>query len=1151
MTASTNSYAHQSDSGKLSPSFNWLNTTQFFGALNDNIFKLLAVFYSVHIVGKDRADTLSNVGSLVFSIPFILFLPFAGVLADRMSKTRVAQWSKVLEIAVMVLGVVAFASGLVWPVFVVLFMLGAQAAMFGPSKYGLVPELVSTQQLSRANGWLQGFTYLAIVTGTASAGYLLDLCRQHYPVAAIICVVFAVVGTLAALRIERTPVRNPEARASIVFFADVWRTMQAIRNDRFLVLAIFGAAYFSFIGAFLINTIIPYGMEQLDLDKSESGLLLLSAALGIGIGSVVAGKLSGRNIEFGIVPFGAALVGIPTIAIGWIEPGPVATAAWVFMAGIGSGIFIVPLEAFIQWRSPKDRLGEVIAALGWLGWVGVLAASGIGLALSNLHLKPSAGFVTLGGFTLVLLLVTVMLLPDFTVRFVTMILTKVIYRIRVIGIENLPTDGPALLVANHVSRMDALQILAVQQRRIRFMMHRSIYERSRLRPFFKLMGVIPIAMEDPPRKIIESLQAARKALEEGYMVCIFAEGALTRTGLMRDFRPGFERIVRGSNYPIIPVYVGGTWGSIFSHYYDPGQAKIPRQIPYPVTVVFGAPMPPTSKAPQVRQVVMELSARYFEDRKPQHRSLARAWTQVARRNWSRPCMTDTTGKRYTFGQALTAALVLAKVIGQATRGQKNVGVLLPPTCAGALVNHALAFLHKTSVNLNFTASKEAFASAMSQSELQTIISSGAFLEKMPELAGLPGLVKLEDLAAKIDGGMKLRAFLRARFSPVAALAHDLHAKPDDVATIIFSSGTTGEPKGVMLSQHNILSNIESLRMTFRPREEYDIAATLPLFHSFGYTCGIWFPPLCGMRVSFHVSPLDGGRIAEMIRENKCTALFATPTFLLSYLRKAKPEDFKSLIHVVCGAEKLKPRVAEAFQERFGILPLEGYGTTELSPVAALSLPDVNVDGVYQSGRRPGSVGQPVPGVAVRIVDPDTGEILPPGKPGLLLIKGPNVMLGYLGKPELTAEVIQDGWYRTGDIAQVDEEGFITITDRLARFSKIAGEMVPHMAIEDEYQRGLGKAEPVLAVSSVPDEKKGEKLVVLYIEAAGDPARLQEIIEKSPIPNLWKPAKNAYYRIDALPQTGSGKLDVKTLRKLAATHAEQAAPAPAPAAPAAV
>jgi acyl-[acyl-carrier-protein]-phospholipid O-acyltransferase/long-chain-fatty-acid--[acyl-carrier-protein] ligase len=362
------------------------------------------------------------------------------------------------------------------------------------------------------------------------------------------------------------------------------------------------------------------------------------------------------------------------------------------------------------------------------------------------------------------------------------------------------------------------------------------------------------------------------------------------------------------------------------------------------------------------------------------------------------------------------------------------------------------------------------------------------------------------------------------------------ASADDVATIIFSSGTTGSPKGVMLTHHNIASNVESYSMVFRPTETDHLCATLPLFHSFGYTCGIWFPALAGIRVSYHVSPLDAGKVAEVVRTRKCTAIFVTPTFLMAYLRKAQREDFATLRVVVAGAEKLKPRLADAFEERFGIRPLEGYGATELSPVAALSLPNQEVDGVYQTGHKEGAVGQPVPGVAARIVDPDTGAPVAAGHDGLLLIKGPNVMKGYLNRPDLTAEAVVDGWYRTGDMAQMDEEGFITITDRLARFSKIGGEMVPHLAVEDVYLKALNTAEHLVAVTSVACDKRGERLVVLHTAAAGDPARLHEFMQASELPNLWKPGRDAYVQVDAIPVTGTGKLDVKGLRAAALAQA---------------
>ena len=364
-------------------------------------------------------------------------------------------------------------------------------------------------------------------------------------------------------------------------------------------------------------------------------------------------------------------------------------------------------------------------------------------------------------------------------------------------------------------------------------------------------------------------------------------------------------------------------------------------------------------------------------------------------------------------------------------------------------------------------------------------------------------------------------------------------QPDRIATIIFSSGSTGEPKGVMLSHHNIISNIESLRAVFSSAPTDNVCAALPFFHSLGYTGTLWFPLLSGFSAVYHPNPLDGGMIAQLVRENKSTMLFATPTFLLIYLRKAQKEDFASLKYVVVGAEKLKERLAAAFEEKFGIRPLEGYGATELSPVATLSLPHVEVGGVKQEGWKEGSVGLPLPGVAMKIVDPDTGKPLPAGEAGLLMVKGPNVMVGYLNKPDLTAEVLKDGWYSTGDVARIDPDGFVVITDRLSRFSKIAGEMVPHLGIEEAFHRKLGSSGQVLAITSVPDEKRGEKLVLLFTDDAGDAACVQRMIEECDLPNLWKPGRDACYRIDSLPVLGSGKLDLRTLKDLANKFVEEA------------
>ena len=336
----------------------------------------------------------------------------------------------------------------------------------------------------------------------------------------------------------------------------------------------------------------------------------------------------------------------------------------------------------------------------------------------------------------------------------------------------------------------------------------------------------------------------------------------------------------------------------------------------------------------------------------------------------------------------------------------------------------------------------------------------------------------------------------------------------------------------MLSQHNILSNAESIRSIIQIESDDDLCVVLPFFHSFGFTCGLWLPIITGVSSNYIPQPIDGLAVADAVRDNHSTILFAPPTFLLAYLRRAKPQDFASLRLVAVGAEKLKKRLTESYQDRFGITLYEGYGATELSPVVALNVPDVNRGDLEQTGNKPGSVGHPIPGVAVKIVHPDTGNTLETGQPGLITVMGPNVMKGYYKMPEKTAEVLKDGWYNTGDIGHLDEDGFLTITDRLSRFSKIGGEMIPHIGVEEVYLSAIGSNEQIVAVIGIPEPKKGEELVVLYLPAAGNADKLHEIMSQSDVPNMWKPRKTSYVQIEKMPLLGSGKLDLASIRQIA-------------------
>jgi acyl-[acyl-carrier-protein]-phospholipid O-acyltransferase / long-chain-fatty-acid--[acyl-carrier-protein] ligase len=633
---------------------------------------------------------------------------------------------------------------------------------------------------------------------------------------------------------------------------------------------------------------------------------------------------------------------------------------------------------------------------------------------------------------------------------------------------------------------------------------------------------------------MQSLREATEAIQSGEVVCIFAEGQITRIGHLLPFRRGFERIMKGVDAPIVPVNLDGVWGSIFSFERGRFLWKTPRSIPYPVTVSFGTPMPPTARPFEVRRAVQQLQSEAYRHHKKRLHTLHRSLIRTAHRYPFRFAMADARRPRMKWCGALLSTIFLARRLRFVWAEQEMVGILLPPSVPGALVNFAALLAGKIPVNLNYTSSDETLASCAAQCKLETVVTTQLLLEKIP--LKVPGkTILLEEAAAAPHLGERIAA-LALWFLPSAWLERILSGGKkkslDDLATVIFSSGSTGEPKGVMLSHYNIASNIEQVGQTFMLDRGDCLLGVLPFFHSFGFTVTLWLPAVLGVSAVYHPSPLDLAVVGELVRDYRVTFLLATPTFLQAYMRRCSPEDFGSLQYVVAGAEKLPERLALAFEERFGIRPLEGYGATECSPVVAVNTRDYRAPGFRQVGAKRGRIGHPLPGISVRIVDPDTREPLSVGLPGLLLVRGPNVMQGYLGKPERTAEVLHDGWYVTGDIAAEDEDGFLTITDRLSRFSKIGGEMVPHVKVEERLHELAGATEQRFVVTGVPDGKKGERLVVLHTLA---PAELKSVLEKLPqsgLPNLWMPRPNQFFEVEELPHLGSGKLDLRAIRERA-------------------
>jgi acyl-[acyl-carrier-protein]-phospholipid O-acyltransferase/long-chain-fatty-acid--[acyl-carrier-protein] ligase len=493
-------------------------------------------------------------------------------------------------------------------------------------------------------------------------------------------------------------------------------------------------------------------------------------------------------------------------------------------------------------------------------------------------------------------------------------------------------------------------------------------------------------------------------------------------------------------------------------------------------------------------------------------------------------MADSSGTELSYGKALAGSLALGRRIRARCSGERMIGIMLPASVGGALANIATVLAGKIPVNLNFTSGSESIASAVDQCQIRTVLTSRMFLAKakveQPENAWF-----LEDVMKDITPVERLGPLVAGLLLPARVIEWLFvggDRDPDAMATVIFSSGSTGAPKGVMLSHRNVLANVDGLAQVYRVTDDDRLMGILPLFHSFGFTGTIWLPLVTGFGVVYHPNPLDAATIGEMVQKYRATMLISTPSFCLGYARKCSAEQFVTLRYAVVGAEKLREPIARLFREKYGLNLLEAYGCTEMSPGVSVNVPDDPVTG--EKGWKPGTVGRPLPGVAAKIVDLDTGQPVPSGTAGMLLLKGANLMLGYLNAPEKTREVLRDGWYVTGDIATIDEDGFIRLTDRLSRFSKIAGEMVPHVKIEEVMTQMLGDSPCV--VTAIPDESRGERLVAFYTNRDVSPETLWAQLGESNLPRLWIPKRENLYYLDVLPLLGSGKVDLKKVRERA-------------------
>ncbi len=1154
---------------KIAPFF----LTHFFGVFNDNAFRLVTVLAAIGAAGSYSSDTaFMSLITIIYVLPFIVFPPLTGYLSDRFRKRQIMVSAKIAELAIMALGAVCLYYIGRWgplPLVGVLLLMASQSAFFSPAYYGALPEVFHERDISRANGWVGMGVYLAIITGSIAGVVLLGLFESKY-FCGILFSVLSLFGLIAALRIRPKHAASRDSSWDWNVFKKYVEGIKLVAGNRPILVAVLGEAFFLAMGAALQMMLLVFPKHDLGVDLEEDlGVFLLVAAAGMGLGCWLAGKMSRGKVELGLVPFGSLLLVVFIILVP-LFPGPRVTfdllekthviypqcLALLFMLGVGGGLFVIPMRSYIQYRSDPKTRGLLLANANLISFAATLLAGFAMFFLTSgtdvsgpesaglistvqsycLALPPKVMFMCMAASTLLVSITAFVILPEFTLRFIGVTLTHSFYRIKVRGAENIPERGPALLISNHVSFVDGFLVSACTSRKVKFLMHEDYYRFPLFYPLVKFLGFIEVPGGKRPKAMKYAIDATREALENGDVVCIFPEGRITKNGNINKFHEGFTRMIpEDADIPLIPVSIGRIWGSIFSYRYGKVRPRIPGNFPHPAALNIGAPMALDTTPFEARQRVSELAAEMeIEEPWPGEMPIHCRFAKLAKRHpFRKTCADADSGPISNFGLFLRA-LILSREIRRLNPEGKYLGVLLPNSTHAVCALLAVLMADRVPAPLNFSLSGNILDDTIKNAGIKSVLTSRIFLKRLG-LDERDDMVFLEDIAGAVRHSGKFWWALAALFIPRRELMNLVSPESSDdlrsPAVLIFSSGSSGVPKGVLLSHHNINSNVNGFFGVIGGRTCDIVTGNLPLFHSFGLTVSFWLPMMKGVKVVYMKNPLDAKKLGKALEKYGMTILPATPTFMQSYIRRCTRQQFSSVRMTVAGAEKLQKKTAEMFHEKMGILPIEGFGCTECSPVIAVNVPFESLDIGNGSGPEE-SIGQPIPGVAVKIVDPDSGEDLPPGTEGLMLVKGANVMLGYLGEPEKTEAAVNDGWYDTGDIAEMSESGHIFITGRLSRFSKIGGEMVPHELVEKTINEIIGAEDPCAAVCGVPDGKKGERLVVMYTRADVDPGEIISKMREKDIPNLWIPGRDAFYRVEEIPQLASGKLDLKKLKDTA-------------------
>ncbi len=1115
---------------------------QLLSALNDNLVKNTLVMLILFQIGSDKGSSLVTLAGAVLIIPFFLLSGLGGELADRYDKAWMAQRLKLAEIPVSAIAALGFITHSIPLLFVALAGFGVIAALFGPIKYGILPVHLETKELPAGNALVEGATFLAILGGTIAGGfaYASHTATQAMAGAAV---VLAVLTWLAARFIPASGEASPTLVVNRNPLVSTFALIRDLKADRRLWVGCLITSWFWLVGIVTLSA-LPTLMKGL-VGGSEGvvTLGLVAFTVGIAIGSVAAARASKMRPNLALVPFATLLMGGFSIDLG-ITAGLLTAPSGVtdvggFLASVNGvhmlvdlvglatagGLFIVPAFAAVQAWAPEDRRARVIAACNVLGAAFMTVASLGMAALQHFGLGVPSLLIGLGLMYFAVFFIVLWAWGAEGVKDFGAFLFKTLLRLEVKGFDNIPKSGERVIIApNHVSLLDAAILHSVLPAHAAFAIDTGWAQKWWVKPFLKLVRSHAV---DPTKPMATRQLIA--AVKEGGTLVIFPEGRLTVTGGLMKVYDGTAMIADKSDALVCPVRIEGPERSPFGYLnrYQTKKALLPK-----TTVTF---LPPVKLglAPELKgrnrrqgagaklQDIMVNSAMATANIET---TLFAALVEAKNtRDTGKPIIEDPMGAKLSYRKLILGAQVLGRKLAPMAGEGEAIGVLLPNSAGVAVTFFALQTVGRVPAMLNFTAGAQNIAAACKAAKVSTILTSRAFVDKarltevVAKLAAETHIVYLEDVKAEIGIVDKIAGL-------IVGTREQSARHPDDPAAILFTSGSEGLPKGVVLSHKNLLANATQCLTRVSANGADKVFNVMPVFHSFGLTGGLVMPLVGGVPVYLYPSPLHYRIVPELVYGSNSTILFGTDTFLTGYARAAHPYDFHRIRLIVSGAEAVKERTRAVYMEKFGCRILEGYGVTETAPVLALNTPLAN---------KSGTVGRLAPLMQARL-EPVTGI----EEGGRLYVRGPNVMLGYYrAENPGVLEPPKDGWHDTGDIVTIDAGGFITIKGRAKRFAKIGGEMVSLAAVEAL----SAEAWPthITVVVSVPDARKGERLVLLTTDAKCKREDLQKLAKAKGLSELMLPAEIMV--VPAIPLLGSGKPDFTAANALVKARLATASP----------